>query len=64
MGKNPDNDKTYYYRTVSHRSLAISQERSFITLGAKIEEETPAGEEIFEEQPSEEIWEKSVNLFL
>jgi len=39
---------TYYYRTVSHGSLAISQERSFTTLGEKVGEKT-------EEKPTEEI---------
>jgi hypothetical protein len=46
---------TYYYRTVSHASLAISQERSFTTLGAKVKEKVE--EEIKEEitPPGEKI---------
>jgi len=49
---------TYYFRCVSHASLAISQEYSFTTLGEKTEEkveekieEIPPGEEI----PPEEV---------
>lgn len=33
-----DTNTTYYYRTVSHASLAIGREYSFTTLGEKIEE--------------------------
>ncbi len=36
----------YYYRTVSHASLAISREFSFTTLGVKEEELVPPGKEI------------------
>ena len=46
----------YYFRTVSHASLAISQEHSFTTLGVNGEEEIPL-EEITpseEEKPFEE----------
>ncbi|MBU3964914.1 fibronectin type III domain-containing protein, partial [Patescibacteria group bacterium] len=37
---------TYYYRSVSHGSLAISTEHSFTTLGVKTEEEKPAEETV------------------
>lgn len=43
---------TYYYRTVSHGSLAISREYSFTTLGKKSEEKIP-GEEIPKMMPAE-----------
>jgi len=50
-----DSGTKYYYRTVSHASLAISQEHTFTTLGAKVEEKVK--EEIKEEiaPPEEEV---------
>lgn len=45
----------YYYRAVSHGSLAISREYSFTTLGAEIPQETPTEKEIFGAQPPEEV---------
>jgi len=37
-------DTKYYYRTVSHASLAVSREHRFTTLGEKTEEEIPLKE--------------------
>ncbi len=50
---------TYYYRCVSHASLAISTEHSFTTLGTETEEETTEEETTEEEEGGEEVVEET-----